>query len=34
MGHVTVCEPDPVRALETALEIRLDLGIGAAGESA
>ena len=27
MGHVTVCEPDPARALEVALEIRRDLGI-------
>ena len=34
MGHVTVCEPDPVRALEVALEIRLELGIGAERESA
>ena len=33
MGHVTVCEPDPARALAVALEIRLALGIGAAGES-
>ena len=34
MGHVTVCEPDPARALAVALQIRRDLGIGAAGESA
>ncbi len=27
MGHVTVCEPDPARALEVALAIRRDLGI-------
>ena len=27
MGHVTVCEPDPDRALEVALAIRRDLGI-------
>jgi 5-(carboxyamino)imidazole ribonucleotide synthase len=27
MGHVTVCEPDPARALEVALAIRKDLGI-------
>ncbi len=27
MGHVTVCEPDPGRALEVALAIRKDLGI-------
>ena len=33
MGHVTVCEPDAVRALAVALQIRVDLGIGAAGES-
>ncbi len=34
MGHVTVCEPDPARALAVALQIRRHLGIGAAGESA
>jgi hypothetical protein len=28
MGHVTVCETAPGRALEVALEIRRDLGIG------
>ena len=33
MGHVTVCEPDPARALQVALDIRRALGIGAAGES-
>ena len=33
MGHVTVCEADPGRALEVALGIRRALGIGAAGES-
>ncbi len=27
MGHVTVCEPTPGRALEVAMEIRRDLGI-------
>ena len=27
MGHVTVCEPDPARALEVAMAIRRDLGI-------
>jgi 5-(carboxyamino)imidazole ribonucleotide synthase len=27
MGHVTVCEPNPERALEVALAIRRDLGI-------
>jgi hypothetical protein len=27
MGHVTVCELDPARALEVALAIRRDLGI-------
>jgi 5-(carboxyamino)imidazole ribonucleotide synthase len=27
MGHVTVCEADPQRALEVALTIRADLGI-------
>jgi len=27
MGHVTVCEPDPARALDVALAIRRDLGI-------
>jgi 5-(carboxyamino)imidazole ribonucleotide synthase len=27
MGHVTVCEPDPARALDVALAIRKDLGI-------
>jgi 5-(carboxyamino)imidazole ribonucleotide synthase len=27
MGHVTVCETDPARALEVALAIRRDLGI-------
>jgi 5-(carboxyamino)imidazole ribonucleotide synthase len=30
MGHVTVCESKPERALEVALEIRHDLGIGGA----
>jgi 5-(carboxyamino)imidazole ribonucleotide synthase len=30
MGHVTVCEPTPERALEVALAIRRDLGIGSA----
>ena len=33
MGHVTVCEADPARALAVALDIRATLGIGA-GESA
>jgi len=33
MGHVTVCEAAPARALEVALDIRRALGIGAAGES-
>ena len=33
MGHVTVCELEPRRALEVALDIRRALGIGAAGES-
>ena len=33
MGHVTVCELDPARALQVALDIRRALGIGAAGES-
>ena len=35
MGHVTVCESDPARALEVALAIRRDLGIarGERGES-
>ena len=28
MGHVTVCDPDPARALEIAMAIRRDLGIG------
>jgi 5-(carboxyamino)imidazole ribonucleotide synthase len=28
MGHVTVCEAAPGRALEVALEIRRSLGIG------
>ena len=28
MGHVTVCDADPARALEIALAIRRDLGIG------
>jgi len=28
MGHVTVCEQDPGRALEVAMAIRRDLGIG------
>ncbi|HET9579992.1 MAG TPA: 5-(carboxyamino)imidazole ribonucleotide synthase, partial [Usitatibacter sp.] len=28
MGHVTVCEPTLERALEVALAIRRDLGIG------
>jgi len=32
MGHVTVCHPDAARALDVALAIRRDLGIG--GESA
>jgi 5-(carboxyamino)imidazole ribonucleotide synthase len=27
MGHVTVCEPTPERALEVAMQIRADLGI-------
>jgi 5-(carboxyamino)imidazole ribonucleotide synthase len=30
MGHVTVCETTPERALEVALAIRRDLGIGSA----
>jgi 5-(carboxyamino)imidazole ribonucleotide synthase len=34
MGHVTVCEDDPARALAVALEVRAALGIGADGESA
>jgi 5-(carboxyamino)imidazole ribonucleotide synthase len=34
MGHVTVCDERPERALEVALDIRRALGIGAAGESA
>jgi 5-(carboxyamino)imidazole ribonucleotide synthase len=29
MGHVTVCENDPRRALDVAMAIRRDLGIGA-----
>ncbi|MEP7068530.1 MAG: 5-(carboxyamino)imidazole ribonucleotide synthase [Usitatibacter sp.] len=33
MGHVTVCELDPARALEVALDIRRALGIGQRGES-
>ena len=33
MGHVTICEHTPERALEVALAIRRDLGIGAAGQS-
>jgi 5-(carboxyamino)imidazole ribonucleotide synthase len=33
MGHVTVCEADPARALAVALQIRVALGIGAAAES-
>ena len=33
MGHVTVCEAAPARALEVALDIRRALGIGASGES-
>ena len=33
MGHVTICELEPRRALEIALDIRRALGIGAAGES-
>jgi 5-(carboxyamino)imidazole ribonucleotide synthase len=33
MGHVTVCEPTLEAAMEVALEIRRDLGIGASGES-
>jgi len=33
MGHVTVCEAEPARALEVALDIRRALGIGAPGES-
>jgi hypothetical protein len=28
MGHVTVCDAAPGRALEIALEIRRSLGIG------
>ena len=31
MGHVTVCEAAPERALEVALAIRRDLGIGESG---
>ncbi len=31
MGHVTVCEPTPGRALEVAMEIRRDLGIAESG---
>jgi len=31
MGHVTVCEPAPERALEVAFAIRRDLGIGESG---
>jgi 5-(carboxyamino)imidazole ribonucleotide synthase len=31
MGHVTVCEPTPERALQVALEIRRDLGIAESG---
>ena len=34
MGHVTVCEAAPERALEVAMAIRRDLGISTAGESA
>ncbi len=34
MGHVTVCEATMGRALEVALAIRRDLGIGDPGESA
>jgi 5-(carboxyamino)imidazole ribonucleotide synthase len=33
MGHVTVCESEPDRALAIALDIRRALGIGALGES-
>ena len=33
MGHVTVCEPAPGRALAVAMEIRRGLGIGPPGES-
>jgi len=33
MGHVTVCESSPERALDVALAIRHDLGIGKPGES-
>jgi hypothetical protein len=31
MGHVTVCAEDPEEALEIAMRIRADLGVG--GES-
>ena len=34
MGHVTVCEPTLERALDVAMQIRRDLGIAGAGESA
>ena len=30
MGHVTVCDPDPARALDVAMAIRRDLGIESA----
>ncbi len=33
MGHVTVCEAPPERALEIALDVRRALGIGESGES-
>ena len=33
MGHVTVCESTPRQALEVAMAIRRDLGIGASSES-
>jgi 5-(carboxyamino)imidazole ribonucleotide synthase len=32
MGHVTVCDADPARALSIALQIRRDLGIGSSDE--
>jgi 5-(carboxyamino)imidazole ribonucleotide synthase len=31
MGHVTVCEDEPERALAVARSIRHDLGIGESG---
>ena len=34
MGHVTVCDPDPAHALEIALAIRSDLGIGESARAA